>query len=503
MNSEKVKEKNPRGNTICHTFLIVFLFACLFISNYCFLNHIKSANGAIKLRVQHLEKDAEITKDIIVNVSVILRDITYVVTERTKPNVQGTDNRKRRRRNIDKAVNSNGDTQKIMEGTLYSLKREMTALNDRLRILLRYGSESSIFPERGPPGPPGLPGKTGSAGSSGINGRDGLQGIRGPKGPVGPVGPTGLEGPMGNDGIPGINGIPGIPGYNGGKGEKGAPGREGIMGIDGSPGTTGRDGPPGRPGRTGHKGEAGDCHCKESYVTPPNAAEKGTLKKAGNLVYTMWGSSTCPFTSDILFSGQVSVGKFKYKTGTGGSNPICLPLSTRSRRRSGRDVDSIMLGEEEEESETTKAVYLNVTSTTKNTSTNLTTTGIPFTNATSSPTVKPFVPSYSKLTGTRKYVPCAACHIEGKSAKLMIPSRTQCPKSWRIEYQGYLMNYHHDSKESEILCVYDQAMGANPSSDAGIREIISTYMTHLRIDCDTIPCPPFHEDLLKCVVCSK
>lgn len=75
------------------------------------------------------------------------------------------------------------------------------------------------------------------------------------------------------------------------------------MGIDGSPGTTGRDGPPGRPGRTGHKGEAGDCHCKESYVTPPNAAEKGTLKKAGNLVYTMWGSSTCPFTSDILFSG--------------------------------------------------------------------------------------------------------------------------------------------------------------------------------------------------------
>lgn len=131
MNSEKVKEKNPRGNTNCHTFLIVFLFACLFISNYCFLNHIKSANGAIKLRVQHLEKDAEITKDIIVNVSVILRDIPYVVTERSKPNVQGTDNRKRRRRNIDKAVNSNGDTQKIMEGTLYSLKREMTALNDR------------------------------------------------------------------------------------------------------------------------------------------------------------------------------------------------------------------------------------------------------------------------------------------------------------------------------------------------------------------------------------
>lgn len=119
-------------------------------------------------------------------------------------------------------------------------------------------------------------------------------------------------------------------------------------------------------------------------------------------------------------------------------------------------------------------------------------------------TANRFIPRYADLVGTRKYVPCSVCDAIDKAEKLMIPSTNECPDTWSVEYQGYLMNYHHGTKHSNLICVNDQALGISPSSDAGIREIISKYLTHVKTDCSTFPCPPLnYKELLKCVVCSK
>ena len=41
-------------------------------------------------------------------------------------------------------------------------------------------------------------------------------------------------------------------------------------------------------------------------------------------------------------------------------------------------------------------------------------------------------------------VPCTVCHTQQESV-LMIPAKTQCPNSWRVEYTGHLMSTHINS----------------------------------------------------------
>ena len=115
-----------------------------------------------------------------------------------------------------------------------------------------------------------------------------------------------------------------------------------------------------------------------------------------------------------------------------------------------------------------------------------------------------YIPRYADMIGTRKYIPCAVCDIEEQSEHRMIPAESTCPNGWQLQYQGYLMNYHHGTQAGNVICVSDQALGISPSSDAGIRKIVSQYLSHIVIDCKTFPCPPLnHAELLKCVVCSK
>jgi len=115
-----------------------------------------------------------------------------------------------------------------------------------------------------------------------------------------------------------------------------------------------------------------------------------------------------------------------------------------------------------------------------------------------------YVAKYADMIGTRKYIPCAVCDVEQHTQQLMVPAATTCPHSWIIQYQGYLMNYHHGTQAANVVCVNDQALGISPSSDAGIRKIVSKYLSHIVIDCKTFPCPPLnHSELLKCVVCTK
>ena len=38
---------------------------------------------------------------------------------------------------------------------------------------------------------------------------------------------------------------------------------------------------------------------------------------------------------------------------------------------------------------------------------------------------------------------CALCQVYGRTSKIMIPCRYECPSGWRREYYGYLMAGKH------------------------------------------------------------
>lgn len=226
-----------------------------------------------------------------------------------------------------------------------------------------------------------------------------------------------------------------------------------------------------------------------------------------------------------------------------GSNLVCVPIPSKRYRRQADDATIEKNGREEVKPpedvdyvNTTKfTVTLNVT---KNETTVIdvlrnvsepftlsplaTPKSIPITSENTSEVTEPilmnytgptpsvgppgdrFVPKYAELVGTRKYISCSVCDALDRSEKLMIPASVVCPDTWSVEYQGYLMNYHHGTAQANLICVNDQALGVSPSSDAGIREIISMYLSHVKTDCTTFPCPPLnYQELLKCVVCSK
>ena len=111
---------------------------------------------------------------------------------------------------------------------------------------------------------------------------------------------------------------------------------------------------------------------------------------------------------------------------------------------------------------------------------------------------------YARLVGTRKYVACALCQAPGKLVQIMIPTATECPPEWNVEYLGYLMNYHHGTKHSQTMCVNEQALGISPESEHEAKKIISSYLSHVKIDCETHPCNEnLLDEKLKCVVCSR
>ena len=81
----------------------------------------------------------------------------------------------------------------------------------------------------------------------------------------------------------------------------------------------------------------------------------------------------------------------------------------------------------------------------------------------------------------------------------MIPAKTQCPDSWRVEYTGYLMstatNYHRTIYE----CV-DRSPEAIPGSAASTDGAV---FYHVEANCNGLPCGPYDpEKELTCVVCT-
>ena len=81
----------------------------------------------------------------------------------------------------------------------------------------------------------------------------------------------------------------------------------------------------------------------------------------------------------------------------------------------------------------------------------------------------------------------------------MIPGKTQCPASWREEYQGYLMSARHTHQRTLFECVDgepENIRGSAANTDGAL-------FYHVEADCNGLPCGPYDpQKELTCVVCT-
>ena len=263
----------------------------------------------------------------------------------------------------------------------------------------------------------------------GMDGRDGREGPPGPQGPPGRDGRDGLTGPPGPS--HGIQGEQGIQGERGERGPPGPPGGRGIQGYRGIQGERGESGPPG----------------------PQGAA----APRSGGVVYTRWGSSSCPSVpgTRLVYAGRAA-GSY-YTHGGGGADYLCMPPDPQYnlRYQSGVRGHSYLYGTEYE----------------------------------------------YPLEGAHNHnVPCAVCLAATRETVLMLPGKTTCPTSWTREYEGYLMAAHYQHSRTTYTCV-DRSQQSVPGS-AG--DIHGALFYHVEATCSYgLQCPPYNSQKeLTCAVCT-
>ena len=218
--------------------------------------------------------------------------------------------------------------------------------------------------------------------------------------------------------------------------------------LRGRDGRDGRDGVPGPRGPQGQRGEQG-------VAGPPGP-------RNGGVVYTRWGKTICPSVTgtELVYAGRAGGSRWSH-TG-GGANYLCMP----------NDPEYLLYA--------------------------------------------PGVQGYSYVYGAEyeawgggplravlnHNVPCAVCYASTRVAVTMIPAKTQCPSTWTLEYSGYLMSSHRDSRHHRTMfeCV-DKNPDSIPGSAASIEGAV---FYHTEASCTGMPCPPYDpQKELTCAVCTK
>ena len=222
-------------------------------------------------------------------------------------------------------------------------------------------------------------------------------------------------------------------------------------------GRDGRDGLPGMQGRDGRDGEKGE----RGMTGPPGPMGPRGTSGTGSVVYTTWGRSSCPNTNgtSLVYSGRTA-GSWWANTG-GGANYLCLPDDPDySKYNPGVQGDSPVYGTEFQ-----------------------TQTG---------QTALPGVLDHN--------VACAVCHTR-REVVLMVPAKTECPQSWRVEYTGYLMSTRSTRSHyrTMYICVDknpDKIPGTASSTDGVV-------LFHVEATCNGLLCGPYDpEKELTCAVCT-
>ena len=244
-------------------------------------------------------------------------------------------------------------------------------------------------------------------------------------------------------------------GLDGRDGREGPPGQQGPPGRDGRDGLTGAQGPPGEPGPSqGVQGEQGIQG--ERGERGPSGPQGAPGPRSGGVVYTRWGSSSCPSVpgTRLVYAGRAA-GTW-HNTQGGGANHLCMPPDPQYnlQYQSGVQGYSPVHGSE----------Y-----------------GLP-------------------LEGTHDHnVPCAVCLAATRETVLMLPAKTTCPTSWTKEYDGYIMAERYNHRRSTFECV-DRSQESVPGSEA---DTDGALFYHVEATCNGLQCPPYDpQKELTCAVCT-
>ena len=246
--------------------------------------------------------------------------------------------------------------------------------------------------------------------------------------------PQTYECTRGLDGRDGREGLPGPPGRDG---------RDGLTGPQGPPGPS--QGAQGEQGIQGERGERG-----------PPGPQGPPAPRSGGVVYTRWGSSSCPSVpgTRLVYAGRTA-GTHYTHTG-GGVNHLCMPPDPQYnlRYRSGVQGYSPLYGSEYE----------------------------------------------TPVVGTDDHnVPCAVCLAATRETVLMLPAKTTCPTSWTKEYDGYIMTERNTHHRSTFKCV-DARQESIPGSQSNVN---GAALFHVEATCDGLQCPPYDpQKELTCAVCT-
>ena len=176
------------------------------------------------------------------------------------------------------------------------------------------------------------------------------------------------------------------------------------------------------------------------------------------MVYTRWGSSSCPSVpgTRMVYAGRAGGSHY---TQAGGANYLCMPLDPEYTLPflPGVNGNSYMYGSEYE----------------------------------------------YPVVGTGQHnVPCAVCLATSRETVLMVPAKTSCPTSWTREYYGYLMSerYNRDHHGRSTFECVDRGQESIPGSYADTN---GALFYHVEASCNGMQCPPYDpQKELNCVVCT-
>ena len=184
--------------------------------------------------------------------------------------------------------------------------------------------------------------------------------------------------------------------------------------------------------------------------------EKCTCPPAGVVTYVRWGNSTCPYGADTIYSGVVAGSWFDHYGSA--VDPLCLPHNPQYLKSQAGYQYFVQLYGAEYETHSSSPIN----------------------------------------QAHDRNLPCALCQAYGRTNKIMIPSRYECPPGWNTEYYGYLMAGHYTHKAATQFTCVDRSLEQVPGSGADTNgKLFYTVEAHCN---QFIPCS---DKELTCVVCTK
>jgi len=195
---------------------------------------------------------------------------------------------------------------------------------------------------------------------------------------------------------------------------------------------------------------------QRSTKPPVVADNKQCNCQPGTVTYVRWGNSTCPYGADTIYSGVLAGSSYTHEGAA--VDPLCLPPNPQYlKSQPGYQGHVQLYGAEYE---TSSIIPLN--------------------------------------QAHDRNIPCALCQAYGRTNKIMIPSRYECPPGWNTEYYGYLMAGAHSQKAAtQFTCMdksLEQVSGSGASTNGKLFYTVEAYCNHL------IPCS---DKELTCAVCTK